>query len=151
MNKRLHANDLIDRIVDDLHTGKLVFPASENVLLQTYRPGGPLPWQEYRKAVRIAGAFNGTLVLVDDTNEVVIDQFDFKGDYGSELGEIFVDRAGRRHLKTDARARASSTVLLTLYRVPRGSYLKHSHCFFCKHAEYLGECRVRTTPVDETV
>ena len=151
MNKRFHSNDLIDRIAEDLQTGKLAFPASEDVLLQTYRPGGPLPWQEYRKAARIAGAFNGTLVLVDDTNEVVIDQLDLKGDYGSELADIFVDRAGRRYLKTDARARASSTVVLTLYRVPRGSYLQHPHGFFCDHAEYLGECRVGTTPVNETV
>lgn len=151
MNKRLHANDLIDRIVDDLHTGKLVFPASEDVLLQTYRPNGPLPWTDYRKAARIAGAYNGSLVLVDDTNKVVIDQFDFNGHYESEQGDIFVDRAGPLYLKTDARAQGPSTALLTLYRLPRGSYLQYSHGFFWDHGEYIGQCRVKTMPVSETV
>ncbi|MBI1621673.1 hypothetical protein IOD40_13510 [Aquamicrobium sp. cd-1] len=151
MKTRLRPTILIDRIVEDLQTGKLAFPASEGVLLKTYRPNGPLPWREYRQAARIAGASNGTLVLVDDTNKVVIDQLDFNGHYGSKLGDIFVDRAQRRYVNTDARARGSNTALLTLYRLPRGFYLQHPHGFFWDHGEYIGEYRVKTMPDSETV
>lgn len=151
MNKRFRPTTLIDHIAEDLQTGKLTFPASEDVLLQTYRPNGPLPWTEYRKAARIAGAYNGALVLVDDTNKVVIDQLDFSGDYNSELGNVFVDRSYRQYVKTDTRAQRSETLGLTLYRLPRGSYLQQPHGFFWDHGEYIGECRVKTAPVSETV
>ena len=139
MNNTIRPINLIDRIAEDLRTGTLSFPASENLLQERYgRYPGELPWREYREAARIAGATDGTLVIVDDTNCRFVAATDFDGDFTDIAAGIFFSAATTRYLEGFADEPAKE-VRLTLYRLPRGRYSKKANSFFWENAEYVGE------------
>lgn len=130
--------DLIERIVDDLRSQKLRFPASEHILLRDYARAGQLPWQEYRIAARIAGEVDGTLVVVDDVNERIVGETNFDGEYDPASAHRFASQTSKLYALENRMVNRVSQIRFSLYRLPRGSYSSMPHSFFFEHGDLLG-------------
>src|SRR5690606_10002262 len=78
MPKNIRPTNLIERIYNDLAAGVVTARTPEEEIYARYGrgPNRSSCWLEYKTALRAYGEVCGTMVIVDDTNGVLLGQMD---------------------------------------------------------------------------